>query len=611
MPAANRRTLGIVGLILVLVTGLLYLQVRHHQFLQYDDDKFLVDNLAIQQGLDAEAIRWAFTNNHASLWLPVTWISHTIDFSLFGDNAGAHHLVNLLQHLLNTVLLLLVLTRMTGRFWPSVLVAALFALHPLHVESVAWVTERKDTLSTLFLLLTMAAYERWVRRGARSSLGLALLFCALGLMAKPMLVTLPVLLLILDLWPLDRLTAGWRRLLVEKIPFALLAAGTGVVTLLVGRAGGIVAGLDTLGIWPRLANALVSTATYPLQMFWPVGLRAQYVFRSDLPLWMVVAAAAGLGAVTWLAVRWRRERPWFAAGWAWYLVSLAPVSGVLQQGSHAMADRYTYVSLLGLFVMVAWGGAEMVGRWPRTRIAALVLALLVLVAMGGLTARQAATWHDTVTLFEHARTLDPDDPMVLAYLGAGLAADGRHAEAVLRLEESLAILPDRPLTHLGLARSLAATGDHAGAARHYRIGLAAYPEVAAVHFEMGTQLMLAGQPAAAVAGFRRTLELEPGHTGALTNLGLTLLDLERFPEAEAVLRRLVTLAPGDPLAHYNLACGLSLAGDTAGSALALESAVARGFHDWAHIRTDPDLANLRATPEYAPLVERLGRAGAR
>ena len=599
--AADRRTLWLVALAIVAATALCYAQVRDHRFLSYDDDQFLVDNPAIQHGLDAAAVRWAFTNNHASLWLPVTWISHTLDFALFGDDAGAHHLVNLALHLLNAVLMLLVCVHLTGRLWPSALVAALFALHPLHVESVAWVTERKDTLSTLFLLLTIGAYARWVRGGSRAASAAAVVCFALGLMAKPMLVTVPVLLLVLDRWPLAR-GAAPGRLLREKIPFAALAAGVGAVTILVGRAGGIVAGLEALPVWPRLANALVSTAAYPLKMVWPAGLRAQYVFRGDLPPGDVLLAAVLLAAVTFAAVRWRRTGPWFAAGWAWYLVALIPVSGVLQQGSHAMADRYTYVPLLGLYGIVAWGGAELVAGSALRRRLAWVAALGVLAALGVATHRQAATWRDSVTLFSHAVEVAPDDPLARTYLGVALAATGRHTDAADQFRRALEIKPGDPQAHFHLARSLAALGDDAGAARHYEACLPAYGDSVAVRFDLGTHLMRAGQPEDAVAAFERVLELDPAHTGALTNLGLTLLGLGRHAEALVFLRRLVAAIPDDPLAHYNLACGLSVGGDTAGSAAALAQAITLGYADWDHMASDPDLANLRDTPAFARLV---------
>jgi tetratricopeptide (TPR) repeat protein len=599
VAAGGRRTLVLAVLALVVVTGLVYAQVAGFAFLNYDDDKFLLDNDAIQQGLTATSVAWAFTNNHASLWLPVTWISHTVDFALFGRDPAGHHLVNLCQHLLNTVLLLVFLVRTSGRPGPALLVAGLFALHPLHVESVAWVTERKDTLSTLFLLVTMLGYARWTRGGSRSAGALALAACALGLMAKPMLVTVPLLLLVLDLWPLQRLGVGWRRLAREKIPYLAMALATGVATLLVGRAGGIVAGLDSLPVWPRIANALVSTATYPLQMVWPLGLRAQYAFRHDLPPLQVAGAALFLGVITWLAVRWWRPRPWFTAGWAWYLVSLAPVSGLLQQGSHAMADRYTYVPLIGVFWMVAWGLAALVGDRPERRRAAWTAGAVVLAVLGLLTHRQAATWRDTVTLFSHAHAQAPDDPVVLTYLGGGLAGEGRHDEATARLREALDLEPDLHTAHLLLARSLAALGDHARAARHFGAALPAYEGLVAVRYDMGVQLMQAGEAAAAITAFEGVLAAEPGHTGALTNLGLTLLSQDRFAAAEATLRRLVDAAPQSPLSHYNLACALSRAGDTAAAADALGRAVALGFADWAHMGSDPDLANLRASPDYA------------
>ncbi len=435
---STKKPLLIISLLLSIITFMAYWQVTHCDFTTFDDPMYVTENSHIQDGLTVEGIIWAFTTGHAADWQPLTCISHMADVQLFGLQPGWHHLTNLLFHLASTLLLFLVLHRMTKALWQSAFVAALFALHPLHVESVAWVAERKGVLSTFFWMLTMGTYVSYVARPGLTRY-LALLLCfALGLMAKPMLVTLPFVLLLLDYWPLQRLeqkelpqevlkplsrdkkkgkstpppvkapvqpVGRWpliRPLLTEKIPLFVLAVLSSIVTYLAQYHGGAVGSLEVLPLGARIANAFVSYTAYMVKTLWPTNLAVFYPHPGSWPLWQVLGSVVLLLAITALVIRGAKKRPYAAVGWLWYVGTLVPVTGLVQVGSHAMADRYTYIPLVGLFIIVAWGVPELLKKWPYRKEALIALSALCLLCLFLVTWRQVGYWRNSIALYDHA-----------------------------------------------------------------------------------------------------------------------------------------------------------------------------------------------------------------
>jgi len=410
---------------LVLVTFALYWPVRHHAFINYDDPLYVTHNPNVKAGLTWHGVVWAFRATEAHNWHPLTWLSHMLDCQLFGPNPGAHHLVNVAFHALNAVLLYLVLGRMTGAWWRSAAVAALFALHPLQVGSVAWIAERKNLLSTSFWLLTLWAYARYAeattRASKRNAYSLALVCFALGLMCKPMLVTVPFVLLLLDGWPLRRLqlaTLGSR--LVEKLPFFALGAASSAATIWAATSEAQERSFSSLHRLPlglRIENALISYLRYLGKMIWPVGLSVFYPYPTAWPLWLALLSALALALITLSALRWAARCPPLLVGWLWFMGTLVPVIGLVQVGVQSMADRFMYVPMIGLLIAIVWGVSELSLRWNVPKPVVSVVAAMVLVACATLTRLEVRRWKDTETLLKTAfeRTPQADERAAAAY----------------------------------------------------------------------------------------------------------------------------------------------------------------------------------------------------
>jgi protein O-mannosyl-transferase len=499
VPTANpgnglRRGL-LTGLGLALLTLAVYAPVRHHAFTNFDDPNYLTANPYVQAGLTRSGLAWAFFSLHGenSYWHPVTWVSHMVDCQLFGMNPGPHHLVNLGIHVLNTLLLLLALQRLTGARWRSVIVAGLFALHPLQVEGVAWAAERKNVLSTTFWLLTLLAYVRYARAPGVTRYMVMVVCFAVGLMCKPALVTLPVVLLLLDYWPLGRMTeCGVRsaecgldeadsqrlcrkeqfrtmlRLVLEKVPLLLLALVAGLMTIVAARELG--ADLSARVPWQwRLENAFVSYVRYLGKAFWPADLVVFYPYPGAWPVWAFVGSALFLWAVSGWVIWQRRRAPYLFTGWFWFLVVLLPMIGIIQAGSQAMADRFAYVPSMGLFIMAVWG----IAGWAERRLFAVsaVAALLALGLCLVLTSRQVSTWQNSITLFEHALRVDSNNACAHYSLGSELADQGRTQEAMREWEISLEIEPWWANTHGKIGSVLCQQGNYPGAIARYRRAL--------------------------------------------------------------------------------------------------------------------------------------------
>ena len=454
MEKVRRNAPILVSVLLVLMTAVVFARVIGFDFTIYDDDVYVTKNPAVQAGLNRLTLEWAFRTMYNANWHPLTWISYLLDSRLFGIDSHAFHAVNLLLHMANVVLLFLLLRRMTSSLWKSALVAALFAVHPLHVESVAWVAERKDVLSTLFWILTMWAYVRYTERPDTVRQVIVLVLFALGLMAKPMLVTLPLILLLMDYWPLQRLKkVKTADLIWEKLPMFGLSLASSLMTYKAQQAWGSTIPIRFVPPILRVENALVSYASYIGKMVVPRGLAAFYPYPDKLPLWEVVGSAVLLVGVTLLVLKAARRHPYLAFGWLWYLVTLLPVIGLIQVGSQAMADRYTYVPLIGLFIMAAWlpgqWGNGVMGRWGKRTLP--TAAVLIIGALMVCSWMQVGYWRDDITLFERAVGVTKDNYMMINNLAVAYDNAGRTEEAVAAYEETIRLCPGLIQPHFNLA----------------------------------------------------------------------------------------------------------------------------------------------------------------
>ena len=553
----SSRFAPVAAALLFALTLALFLPLADNGFVNFDDPLYVAANPVVQRGLTLEGLRWAFTATRSGNWHPLTWLSHMADVELFGNRAGAHHLMGVLLHALTSGALLLWLAAATRSLWRSAAVAALFAVHPLHVESVAWAAERKDLLSALFGVFALAAYTNWVRRPQRRMYLVALLCFALSLMAKPMLVTLPLLLLLLDRWPLGR-TQPRAAALREKAPFFLAAAGAAAVALFAQRAGGAVVAFEHLPLPLRLFNALTAYAVYLVKTLWPAGLAVFYPHPGDLASWRPAGVALLLLAGISGLVFSRRSQPWLRVGWSWYLITLLPVIGLVQIGNQALADRYLYLPSIGLFVAAVWATAAFVAAWPAARLAALVAGAAVIVLFAALTHRQLPYWKDTRALFTHALAVTEGNWLAHNNLGVALANEQRFAEA----------------------------------ADAYRLALQIKPAYGLAHSNLGVALLLLGRDAEAQFHLERALAVEPNREETRYNLALLLADAGRTEEAVAHLRAAVALIPEHAEARSNLGTLLARRGDLAAARKQFVEA----------LRLKPDLAEARSN---------LARLGAR
>ena len=553
------RTLCIY-LALALATLVGYWQVRNCDFTSYDDNLYVTENRYVQTGLTGEGALWAFTTGHAANWHPLTWLSHMLDCHLFGTNPRWHHFTNLLLHIANTLLLFTVLKRMTSALWRSAFVAAVFALHPLHVESVAWIAERKDVLSTLFWLLTMIAYVSYVRRPGTGRYLLTLLLFALGLMAKPMLVTLPFVLLLLDYWPLGRLQLGRDvsnkvrlRLVWEKLPFFVLSAASSVITFLVQQSGAAVATAEKLPIGFRIANALVSYSSYIVKMVYPSRLAVLYPLSGhDLLTWKPVVSLIVLVSLSAAIIRIARRRRYIAVGWLWYLGTLVPVIGLIQVGEQAFADRYTYIPLIGLFIIVSWGLPDLLSKWQYRKITLALSAGIVLVVLIVCTRIQVRYWQNSFTLFGHALEVTENNAGMHRAMGLSLVSQGRFDEAVSHCRQAVRINPNSARLHKSLGVTLAAQGNFGEAISSYHHALQLKPNYAEVYNYLGDALQSQGQLDEAVSSYSQALQLKPNYAEAHNNLSVALQFKGQSNEAIAHLHRALEVEPYYAEAYCNL-----------------------------------------------------------
>jgi len=549
----------LICLMLAMVTTAVYLPVRHYEFINYDDDIFVTMNPHIRNGLNREAVDWSFaaglihTSPNADCWRPLSYLSHALDIEMFGFHPAGHHMMSLAIHVAATISLFLVFNLMTGALWRSAFVAALFALHPAHVESVAWVAERKDVLSGLFFILTLGAYTRYVASGrwqvtradsnpspvtGHPSLfyGLVLLFFTLGLMSKPIVVTLPFVLLLLDYWPLRRFAGPLaadeyyrlnlrsqfpiktvRRLVFEKLPFFLLAMGLSIFTFHSQKTIGAVSLLH-LSLPARIGNALASYAAYILNLFWPVDLAVFYPYHMTLPVWQVAGALVLLAGITILVLVAARRCPWLPVGWFWYLGMLLPVIGILQVGVQARADRYTYLSFIGLFLMVTWTVGELCPPWRHRKLVLGALMAIVLAILTACTSVQISYWRNSESLWTHALACTSDNVVARYHLGLAFFQQRRADEAIAQLQKALEIKPD-------------------------------YAEA---RYNLGTVLLQQRRMDEAIAEFQKSLAIKPDNASAHKNLGISFLQQGRMDEAIIEYDEVLRLRPDDVVARRSL-----------------------------------------------------------
>jgi Flp pilus assembly protein TadD len=620
-PSGTVRALTLA--LLAAATCATFAGVLRNGWIFFDDPRYVYENPHVNQGLKLGNVLWFLTHAHGENWHPLTSWSHMLDVQLFGLEPAGPHAVNLALHALNAVLLVLVLYRLTGWWWRSMAVGALFALHPLRVESVAWVSERKDVLSGLLFLLTLEAYRRWVARPGRLRYAALMVVFVLGLMAKPMLVTVPFVLVLLDVWPLGRLAgraghaaAGGERgagaparpllgLIAEKWPLLALAATSAVVTFLVQHAGGAVASVGSISLERRFANAPISCWAYVGKTLWPSRLAAFYPMGPQPGLVPILATSGGLVLATLLVLAWARRRPYLAVGWLWYLGMLVPVIGLIQVGAQAYADRYTYLPVIGLVLALAWGVADLVARSRPGRIAAASACVLLLAALSAVTVRQVALWKSTWTLFSHTLAVTRDNPVAHQNLGDVLLKRGEALPAKQHYEETIRLAP-------GFADARNKLGSILGSLGRFDDAVAQFQEAirlddnAQVRHNLGLVFAMQGRTDEATREYEAALRLDRDHYLSLLRLGEALASRGRFAEAEAHLRRALELTPANSEARRLLAVTLVRGGRVEDAVHAYEEILRRSPDDLDALN---NVAWIRAT--HAEAAHRNGAEAVR
>lgn len=576
----------LAGLALIVACLLAFGGAAGNGFVNFDDGPYVYGNAHVQAGITVENVLWAFKTIDVTNWHPLTWLSHMLDCELYGLNPAGHHLTSLFFHILNSLLLCLVLKTATGRFWESFIVSTLFALHPLRVESVVWISERKDVLSMFFGMLTMLAYIQYVRTPAFLPYFLALLFFALGLMAKPMLVSLPFVLLLFDYWPLNRFAlfpdmfqqqggkSSFGRLLLEKTPFLFLSAASCVVTFLAQYKGGAVSSFEAIPLKTRVLNAFVACCKYLGKIFWPQNLAVFYPHPgSHLPTWEGVAAALFLLAVSILAIYLITKYPFFFTGWFWFLGMLVPVLGIIQVGGQSMADRYTYLPSIGILIAVVWSLSKFRARLPNHQIYFVPAFIVVAISLGTTTSIQTRHWKNTETLFAHAISVTTNNYLAHNLLGDVMAASNRLDAARVQYEKALAIWPQYPEAHNNLGMVLAKCGQIQEAMDHYVEALKLKPSLAMAHVNLAALFAEQGNLEKAEFHYREALRLDPDSSITQNGLGVIMAQLNRMDEAVSHLSRAIELCPKCAEPKNNLGRVLTILRDYEGAAKHLEQAI--------------------------------------
>ena len=552
----------------VLLFGLVawtFLPAVHNEFINYDDDVYVTGNAHIQGGLSLSTVEWAFKSMHASNWHPLTWLSHAADCEFYGLNPQGHHLTSVLLHAINAVLLFLALRRLTGAGWRSLFVAVVFGLHPLRVESVAWVAERKDVLSTMFGLLALLMYANYAERArtknpkCKVSYGLTLLFFAFSLMSKPMLVTLPFVLLLLDYWPLNRFRheSSWK-LVREKAPFFLLMAASCAVTFVAQKRGGAMALMAGTPFGASLENALVSYGRYLGKLFWPENLAVYYPVVDHWPMQIVLLSSALLLGVSVASIAARRSHPYVVTGWFWFLGTLVPVIGLVAVGEQSMADRYTYVPLVGVLILVAWGAEEMTRRWRYQTFSLSAASVVVIVACIVLTRQNLGYWRTSETLFRHVIAVTGDNYSAHCNLGNALMGQGRTEEALSEFQTAAKLKPDSSENHCNVGVALANLNRLDEAIGEFQYAARLNPDNGLAHHDLGMALERKDQLDQATREYEEAIRLMPDYAPAHNSLGVALAKKGRLDKALTQFQAAVRLDPTFQPAQDNLKMALDL-----------------------------------------------------
>ena len=592
--STNNRVGGWVCAGLFVLAILPYLPTLGYDFVNFDDGTYVVDNPIVRHGLTWSNLGWAWTTMTAGNWHPITWLSHMLDCQIFGMRPGWHHLINVLIHAANAALVFLAFRAMTGMMWRSALVAALFAVHPLHVESVAWIAERKDVLSTLFGLLSLWAYIQYVRAPSPGRYCLVAGMFALSLLSKPMLVTLPFAFLLLDFWPLNRFglvgdQAGQAHprkqgsnqkrkissLFLEKVPMLMMSVGSSVVTFIAQHAGGAVAPIDVLPPSARLANAAVAYVVYLSKTFWPINLAIIYPLPTQISTPKVLAAIVVLLGITIGVIVFRRSRPWLAVGWFWFVGTLVPVIGLIQVGDQSMADRYTYIPLIGIFFMLVWGlPLESLLRFRERRVAVTgAVATLIIIALTSVTLAQVQNWKNTRTLFEHAVQVTNGNFMAHNLLAGALGQQGDLNGARQHTEKSLEIRPNYAGARYNFGMILLQQRDFTPAQEQFSLAVQTDQRNPIIWNALGVANGNLRRIDEAISNYRRALELNPHYPEAYANLGSALVSQNKFDEAIQMCTTALSLRPDLPDAHASLGVALWNRGRTDESILHTQRAL--------------------------------------
>ncbi|HEV2045515.1 MAG TPA: tetratricopeptide repeat protein [Chthoniobacterales bacterium] len=558
----SRWALLTAGIFLVGITWAVFGQTIGHQFVNYDDPLYVLENSHVRAGLNWHGVIWAFTHVHSQNWHPLTTISHMLDCQLFGLQPGWHHFVNVLLHSVGALLLFLLLERMTGNIWASAFVASVFAIHPQHVESVAWIAERKDVLSGVFFMLTLTSYGWFARRPSVGRYITTSILFACGLMSKPMLVTVPIVLLLLDYWPLNRfakLTTA--KLIVEKIPLFALSIGSCIATLWAQNFA--LGSTEYLPLKWRITNAMVAYFEYIRQMFWPVDLVPFYIHPENrLEIWRLLLAATTLIAVTAIAFARRRKNPYLVVGWFWYLVMLAPVIGLIQVGLQGRADRYIYLPQIGLYIAIVWLVRDLTKGWRQQKIILATAAAIVVGGLSILSWKQTTHWRDTETLWSYTLSVTPDSDVAHAGLAGILFVRGHVDEAVRHYENALRLRSGNVAAQFGLARALASKQKTDEAISHYQKALSIQPDNIAASNDLGVLFASKGEIANAIAAWRQTLSFDPDNSDAANDLAWVLAtsadaELRNGGEAVELAQRAIRSGGENPFVLRTLAAALA------------------------------------------------------
>lgn len=560
-------------ILLISVTLGIYYQTSDHEFINYDDPSYIINNPYVNSGLTINNITWAFTSIHASNWHPVTWLSHMLDIELFGLESKGHHIVNLIFHLTNTLLLYFLLFGTTKSHWKSSFVAALFALHPLHVESVAWIAERKDVLSAFFFFITLNLYRLYANRPSNSRYILALIAFSIGLMSKPMLVTLPFILILMDYWPLQRLSCSinneyvspiteiknrnehFIKIMVEKIPFFCLSFISCIITYYAQSRGGAIAKIKLVPISFRFLNSLIAYANYIFKMILPLNLSVIYPLPDTITILHGLATGFLLFAISTISIRMGRRHPYLIVGWLWYIGMLVPVIGLVQVGRQSMADRYTYLPLTGLFIIVAWGVPSIIPKVRYRNMLLFIISVLLLVMYSLFTWFQIGYWKNSFTLFRHATQAIPKNHVAYNLLGSTYTQSGMLDEAIYIYSEALRISPDDEEAISGIGVALAKKGDLEGATSYFRKAVYLEPNSAECHSNLGFALSQQGQETDRIRHLLEAIRLQPGNPKNAEihfHIGTSFAAQGKIDQSIDHFVKAIRIKPNFVEAHYNL-----------------------------------------------------------